>query len=250
VSGNDQRATASDRTLFDLGLKPRQVLAFSLALFAVAVAIGGYVVLAWGGALDLLLLFAVGALLAFFYTAEPVRLKARALGDLTILLCYGPLPVLGVFFMQTGRWEWLVPTLLSLSPGLLAVAILHANNTRDLDKDRRARTLTIAHLLGTVDNCRRFYVALIALAYLAILVVDLLPLALTGHIGSPAAGGGFVGGSVLLVVLPLVALPIAVGLVRQFQEGLRKDTLVEQTAQFHLAFGVLMLVGLLCHTYF
>jgi 1,4-dihydroxy-2-naphthoate octaprenyltransferase len=222
------------------------VLAFSLALFALATAIGAYVVLAWGGAVDLLLLFAVGALLAFFYTAEPVRLKARALGDLTILLCYGPLPVLGVFFMQTGRWEWLVPILLSLPPGLLAVAILHANNTRDLDKDRRARTLTIARLLGTVDNCRRFYVALIALAYLTIVVVDLLPLVETGHLVS---GGGFVGGSVLLVALPLVALPIAIGLVRQFQEGLRKDTLVEQTAQFHLAFGVLMVVGLLCHTY-
>jgi 1,4-dihydroxy-2-naphthoate octaprenyltransferase len=242
VSGNDQKATASDRTLFDLGLRPRQVLGFSLAAFAVAALIGGYVVVAWGGSIDLLVLFAVGALLAFFYTAEPVRLKARALGDLTILLCYGPLPLLGVFFMQTGRWEWLVPGLLSLAPGLLAVAILHANNTRDLDKDRRARTLTVARLLGSVANCRRFYIALIALAYVAVALVGLLLLLSSRQLPGGTVG---VGQSLLLLGVSLLALPLALRLVRNFEAGVRADTIVEQTAQFHLAFGVLLLVGLL-----
>ena len=35
--------------------------------------------------------FGAGIALSFFYTAIPIGLKYRALGDITIFLCFGPL---------------------------------------------------------------------------------------------------------------------------------------------------------------
>jgi 1,4-dihydroxy-2-naphthoate octaprenyltransferase len=51
----------------------------------------------------MLYIFAVGLFLAFFYTANPIGLKYKALGDITIFLCFGPLLMQCISMMLTGR---------------------------------------------------------------------------------------------------------------------------------------------------
>jgi len=121
ISGNDKKETSGDRTLFDLHLKPNDILRFAGLCYFVSIAIGGFVLYEWGRQLFWLLL--CGFLLAYFYTAQPIRLKARALGDAVIFFCFGPGPAIGVYFMQTVTWS-VLPLLFSVPMGLLSVAIV------------------------------------------------------------------------------------------------------------------------------
>src|SRR5687767_13014514 len=68
--------------------------------------------------------FAVsGFLLSFAYTAPPLRLKKRGLGELDVLIVWGPLMVGGTYYAATGTLTW--PILLASLPyGLLCTTVL------------------------------------------------------------------------------------------------------------------------------
>ncbi|MBP5318287.1 MAG: prenyltransferase [Paludibacteraceae bacterium] len=91
----------------------------------------------------LLLFGLVGACL----TAVYYWLKYHALGDLDILLLFGLLPAIGIGWMLCGKLDWRV-LLLALPHGLQIVAILHANNTRDIVTDRAAGIRTLSMNIG------------------------------------------------------------------------------------------------------
>ena len=74
-------------------------------------------------------------------------LKYRALGDVVIFLAYALLPTLGTCYVATGVVDWNV-LWIALPVGLITVAILHANNTRDMRTDARAEIQTLAMKLG------------------------------------------------------------------------------------------------------
>lgn len=202
--------------------EPREILRLSLCLLAVALA-GGLGLLARTG-LPLLYIGIGGVACALLYPP----LKYRALGDVVIFIAYALLPMLGTAYVTTGAMDW--STLwLALPVGLITVAILHANNTRDIPTDHRAHIRTLAMALGG-----RVSVFLYAFEVL-------FPF---GWIAGCAAGG----------VLPwwtLLTLP-AIGLagsnVRQMRrfftvgrEGI--VTVDECTAQLQLLFSVLLIVS-------
>jgi 1,4-dihydroxy-2-naphthoate octaprenyltransferase len=74
-------------------------------------------------------------------------LKFNALGDLDIFLTYSVLPILGTSYVATGsiieKALWLV-----IPIGLITVGILHINNARDMEQDKRAGIHTFAMLVG------------------------------------------------------------------------------------------------------
>jgi 1,4-dihydroxy-2-naphthoate octaprenyltransferase len=74
-------------------------------------------------------------------------LKYHALGDLDIFLTYSLLPVMGTSYVVTGEFVdkalWIV-----LPIGLITVGILHINNSRDMEHDKRAGIHTFAMLVG------------------------------------------------------------------------------------------------------
>lgn len=106
---------------------------FLLGLFLVAR--GGWPVLAVGVA---------SIVAAVAYTAGKKALAYLGLGDLFVLLFFGPVAVAGTHYVQTLTFSW--PAVLAgVGPGLIAVAILVANNLRDVQGDRAAgkRTLIV-----------------------------------------------------------------------------------------------------------
>lgn len=132
--------------------------------------------------------FAVaGLVLSIAYTAPPLRLKARALGELDVFVTWGPLMVAGTYFSAVGELPWQV-WLASVPYGLLCTTVLMGKHidkipydgpdgTRTLPVvlgDARARMVTIVLLLG-------FYVvtgiavALQALPWPVLLVALALP---------------------------------------------------------------------------
>ena len=169
---------ADDRALVDGSVSPREVLC--LAAGCLLTALGTMVVLAnkmlameaaapkvADGALSplqsFLALVFCGVFLAYSYTGWPFGLKYRRLGDVAIFLCFGPLLVEGVHFVQVGRLSaeamWL-----SVPIGLTTEAILHANNARDIDIDLAARARTLANAVG-FNNSYRIFQALYAAAF-------------------------------------------------------------------------------------
>eukprot|EP00026_Physarum_polycephalum_P017700 Phypoly_transcript_19009.p1 GENE.Phypoly_transcript_19009~~Phypoly_transcript_19009.p1 ORF type:complete len:234 (+),score=34.13 Phypoly_transcript_19009:21-722(+) len=131
--GLDKRETSADRSIFDFGVSPKELMALMVGCYVV----GALVVL------DLLIktewkvlpLVLLGASLSFFYTAGPLKLKYHALGDVTIFLCFGPLTVWG-YYIQLRHWV-LEAFVYGMPVGFLAVAVLLANNTRDIELDKK-----------------------------------------------------------------------------------------------------------------
>lgn len=81
------------------------------------------------------------------YTGGPKPLGYIGLGELLVLLYFGPIPVIGTYFVQRHDLTWPV-CVWSLAPGLLSCAILIANNLRDEHGDRRAGKKTLVVRFG------------------------------------------------------------------------------------------------------
>lgn len=86
-------------------------------------------------------------LLGILYTGGPKPLGYLGLGELLVLIFFGPVAVLGTYFIQTGGVS-AYALLASLPPGLIASAILLANNLRDETTDRQASKKTIVVRFG------------------------------------------------------------------------------------------------------
>jgi 1,4-dihydroxy-2-naphthoate octaprenyltransferase len=177
----------------------------------------GWVVIAIGAA-------SIVALLT--YTGGPRPYGYRGLGELFVFVFFGPVAVVGSRFVHDGQapaaaWILAVPV------GLVAAAILTANNVRDIDSDRAADKRTLAVLLGP-DAARRLYAALLIGAFTMIAI------------------GGAVGWTprptlLALTALPLVAAPIRV--VSGETTGPPLIAALEATARLLLIVGVLLAVG-------
>jgi len=217
-NGVDRAETADDRGLVDGLMAPRAMLLLALGLFAAGGAIGLLLALK-NGVPALLWLGAAGFALAWFYTATGFAYKYRALGDIGIFFAFGPCIVAGTALIQARAF---LPEALwaSVPVGLLIVAILHANNMRDMKGDAQSGFSTLAGALGP-GKAEVFYYVLIFLPYL---------FSLTFGSAWPAA-------------LCALSLPLTVRLVRLVA---KRDfpSLVPETAKLVAAYGLLLSAGL------
>ena len=142
------------------------ILGISIVLYAVTLAAGVY--LAALSSLSIILVICAGILGSVLYTADPVVLKARALGEPTVFIMWGLLIPLGSFMVQTGFFAW-APLLAAIPIGIFVALVLLANNIRDMGYDGTVKTRTLAVALGARVS-ERLYVALLGGSYLIVLV--------------------------------------------------------------------------------
>ena len=139
----DREDTHGVRTLTGGLFRPQEIFRLSLSLLVVALIAGVGLMLRTG--LPLLYIGIGGAACTLLYPA----LKYRALGDVVIFVAYALLPMLGTAYVATGTMDW--STMWAGVPvGLITVAILHANNTRDIETDVRADIRTLAMTAGGI----------------------------------------------------------------------------------------------------
>jgi 1,4-dihydroxy-2-naphthoate octaprenyltransferase len=116
-----------------------------------------------------LILGASGVALAIIYTAPPLKLDYRGLGlgEFSIFLAFGPIPVLGSYYVQTGGLS-LSALLISVPIGLLTVTILIDHDLIFYEAYSTAKKLSLAVVLG---RGRSLMVSLVltAVAYGAVL---------------------------------------------------------------------------------
>lgn len=105
------------------------------SLYLLALVVGCY--LAWLAGPTALLIGLSGLALGHWYTAPPIAFSYRGWGEVVTGLTFGPLVVLGSYFVQTGRLSW-APLLVSLPVGLLITAVLYVNEFPDYRLDVQA----------------------------------------------------------------------------------------------------------------
>ena len=76
----------------------------------------------------------LGFLGAYFYVGPPVRWAYRGFGELVIALCYGPFMLLGSYYIQTQRIDF-VPFFVSVISGLSVFCLAVLNEVPDYYQD-------------------------------------------------------------------------------------------------------------------
>lgn len=206
-------------------LTPRQVRNASRACFALATAIG--LTLVWRGGWPILIAGIASAAAAMAYSGGPRPISYTPFGDFVVWLFFGLVAVSGAYYLQT----------LTLSPGVVvaatmvglpASAVLVVNNYRDLDPDALVGKRTLAVCLGRAFSRWEYAVSMLAPFVL------LAALALTTHLG-------------IMGLMPLLALPMAIDLVRRFWRetpGPVFNQLLARTAKFQVVFAMLLSVAI------
>lgn len=115
--------------------------------------------------------FALGGLfLSWAYTAPPLRLKKIGLGELDVLLTWGPLMIGGVYYAGTGHLPWQV-LLAGFTYALLPTSVLMGKHIDKLPYDRRAGTRTVPVLVG--EGAAKLINQLMMAGFYLLLVVDI-----------------------------------------------------------------------------
>jgi 1,4-dihydroxy-2-naphthoate octaprenyltransferase len=144
-------------------LKPKQAFWFGTICLLIAMAIGFYFVMVKGWLLFPLLLLA--GFSAYFYN---VYLSKWFMGEIFAGLGFGPLLVLGSYYVQTGRYSW-EALFASLAPGILTSNLLFLNEFPDWQADRKGGRRHFVISLGKKDASYLF-VVLLSASYLCIIL--------------------------------------------------------------------------------
>ena len=137
---------------------PEYFFALGLFLFALALFIGLYLSLQIGW--TILLFSFLGFLGAYFYVGPPLRWAYRGLGEIVIAVCYGPLMVLGSYYLQAGRVDF-IPLLASLICALLIFSLSLSNELPDYIQDKLVGKRNIVVRLGKEKAIKVFSLSLI-----------------------------------------------------------------------------------------
>jgi 1,4-dihydroxy-2-naphthoate polyprenyltransferase len=167
VRGTDDERVGPFRLTASGAAEPAAVRRAALAAFTVACLAG--LGLTWAcRAWWLLAVGAAAVLAAWYYTGGRRPYGYRGLGEVFVFVFFGLVAVLGTTYTQALRLS--LPALGgAIGIGLLACAILVANNLRDVPTDAAAGKRTLAVRLG-VPATRRFYAGLVVGALVMVLV--------------------------------------------------------------------------------
>ncbi len=167
------------------------------------------------------LFFILYMVLGIGYTAGPYPLAYLGLGDICVLILFGPIATAITYYLQT---HTLSPEVLmgGCSVGLISSAILMANNLRDEEEDRAAHKKTLVVRCGSKRG--RFIYAI------ELLLALVIPL--------------FQG-----IFFPLLLTPCAYLLIKQAMLGKYDHVLLQRTGAFLLLYTLVYTADILFSPY-
>jgi 1,4-dihydroxy-2-naphthoate polyprenyltransferase len=231
MRGIDTDERQGPQRLVSSGLaSPRSVLLAALASIAVAGVAG--LALAVATSLWLIPIGAAAMLALWFYSGGPRPYGSLGLGEVMVFAFFGLMATAGTAYVQAERipaaawWS-------SAAMGFLAVAILEANNVRDISTDSVAGKRTLAVRLGH-RRARALYRALVVAAFATIML----------GVATGIADARY--GLSQWALLALAAWPLAIRPMEAVgsAEGRALVPVLVGTAQLHLVFGALLALGL------
>lgn len=161
LKGADTDARIGPQRAVQAGLiSPKQMRYALRILVGISVILG--IVLVFAGGWPILVIGIVSLVCAFAYTTGPHPLAYRGLGELFVMIFFGPIPVYGTLLIM--GFETTVPSLI-IGAGIAAIAtaLLVVNNVRDREQDELVAKRTLAVRLGE-PWCRFEYFGWMTLA--------------------------------------------------------------------------------------
>jgi 1,4-dihydroxy-2-naphthoate octaprenyltransferase len=205
-------------------LAPETVRNGMVVAFGAAALIGVYLIIVGGWPILVIGLLSIAA--GVLYTGGPWPLGYNGLGDLFTFIFFGIVAVTATAYLHVGA----VPPLAwaaSIPVAMLVTAIIVVNNLRDIATDRAAGKRTLAVIIGARAT-RAEYVFFVIGAFLA------PPIFWLGGLAGP------------WVMLAWLAAPLAITPLRTMLtgEGRALNPALKGTARLHLAFGLLLALGM------
>jgi 1,4-dihydroxy-2-naphthoate octaprenyltransferase len=169
-SGTDLAITDEERSPFSGGkrvlvdglLDRNQAWLIAAMCFLAAIVIGLAIVIFRDP--RVLVFGLIGMSLAWCYHGAPVRLAYRGLGELAVMFAYGPVIVLGAYFVQAGVLNAILMHV-SMILGILVAAFLWINQFPDYRADQASSKRNLVVRLG-LSRAALAYVVMVASAYL------------------------------------------------------------------------------------
>lgn len=205
-------------------LAPEAVRTGMIVAFGAAALIGIYLIIVGGWPILVIGILSIAA--GVLYTGGPWPLGYNGLGDLFAFIFFGIVAVTATSYLHVGA----VPPLAwaaSIPVAMLVTAIIVVNNLRDIATDRAAGKRTLAVMIG-VRATRAEYALLVIGAFLA------PPLLWLSGLTEP------------WVMLAWFSAPLAIAPMRIMLtgEGRALNPALKGTARLHLAFGLLLALGM------
>ena len=209
---------------------PRAVLVAAL-LCILAAGVAG-LALALATTLWLVLIGAVAMLALWLYSGGPRPYAGLGVAELMVFVFFGVMATTGTAYVNA---ETVTPAAWwsSVPMGLLIVAILEANNIRDIPTDEAAGKRTLAVRVGS-RGARSLYRGLVVLAYVAVVAGTLVGIA-DARLGLP-----------MWALLALASWPLAIRPMEVVGAAEGRDLIpvLVGTSLLTLVFGVLLALGL------
>ncbi|MBN8545403.1 MAG: prenyltransferase [Ignavibacteria bacterium] len=176
-------------------------------------------------------LYLLSAFFAKYYTAAPVKLAYRGMGEVSVWFAFGPMAVLVAAVSQNVLFEPLILLLMPIS-GLSTLSILWMGQMIDLDADKATGKLGAVSRIGT-GHSRLVYIVIQSLLIANIIMIPLF---------IPKAGY-----FVLISLLPYIMLfPKVVKIIMREHSnanGLKPGA--GMNVMVHLQLSILLILGLL-----
>jgi 1,4-dihydroxy-2-naphthoate octaprenyltransferase len=212
------------------GLVSFRGMATLAALLYAGGALIGLLLLALRGSPALLAIGVIGLIVGIGYTAPPLKLVYRGLGEIAVALGFGPLMLLGAYVVQTGGTISTEAVVASIPVALLVALILYVNEIPDRRGDARAgkRTLPVRFGRSTIVTGYR---VVVAAAYVAIVAGVL---------------GGILPVTALLALLTIpLALRVSAGLEPYYDNPYGLMAIMGVNIQLHLVAGLALVAAYL-----
>lgn len=219
---NEKRVGPTRATAAGLITPGAMRLAFILT-FALTAPITAY--LAIRGGWPVVAIGVASVISGILYTGGPRPLGYMGLGDIFVLVFFGPVAVAGTYYVQALS---ITPEVIfaGLAPGLISTAILVVNNLRDMKTDAEVGKNTLAVRFGPTF-ARYEYL-------LSILIAALIPIALVLW-----TGGHWPAATAALIIFP--AIPIVSSMWSR--EGRALDPNLARTGQLLALYSILFSAG-------
>jgi 1,4-dihydroxy-2-naphthoate octaprenyltransferase len=158
---NYYRAQYGPQPLVHGLMSKKQLLTYAAVTGLIALLCGAYLLFAQGT--FIIVLIALGAFFVLFYTYP---LKYIALGEIAVLIVWGPLMIGGGYYAITGEWEWLV-VIASLPYALGVTSVIFGKHIDKYQMDKKRGIHTLPVLLG--ERISRYTViAMMLLQYILV----------------------------------------------------------------------------------
>jgi len=205
-------------------IKPNIVKSAFIISFSIAALLSIWLVYRGGWPIAIIGVCAI--LSGIFYTAGPRPLGYIGLGDLFVLIFFGPVAVAGTYYVQSFEINMAV-VLSGFAPGLISVAILSINNLRDIKDDHKTGKNTLAVRFGKLFTIYEYLACILLASLIPVLIYALIE----DHIAILTCAS-----------ISLIAIP-TMNIVSSKSDGPSLNHALAQTGRLLIIYSVVFSIG-------